>query len=203
MSRTKAARIASAIALLSLLLAACGGGGRSGSESESAPVATTDGSDPVVGETAADPTIDLAVAEADADPMDDLCSLIPADAAATALQAPVDGGTSKSSSTFDNASCRYRATDADASLTIWYHPHVVRDEWDETLVKTGMIDQQPIDELGDAAYVRLETSTAQETKLAVFAGGHIVWVIVASPADPGARAAAAESVARTVLAALA
>ncbi len=203
MSRMHTARLASAIVPLALALAACGssGAGQAGQVTAQDAAATATATATAMTVEATGSAVD--VPPADVDPMGDLCALVPAATAATALAEPVDAGTSKGSATFDNASCRYLATGSASSLTVWYHPVVTRDEWTASMTKTGMADQRPVDGIGDAAYLRLEAAGGDETKLAVYASGHTVWVIVASPADPLARAAAAESIARLVLGAVA
>ena len=201
MSTFQVARTASVIALLALSIAGCAAGGSGDAASDEAQTAVAAATtDAPVSTTAPDTAAE--VPAPDADPLADLCAYLPPDAAAMALGEPVDGGTAKHGAAFDNASCRYQATGSSVSLTIWFHPDLTRDDWEATMVKTGMADQEVVSGIGESAYRRIGSSTSSEIKLTAFETDHDVWVIIAGAHESDAMSTALETIALSVLAAV-
>ena len=201
MSTFQVARNASVIALLALSIAGCAADGSGDAASDEAQTAVAAANtDAPVPSTAPDTVAEVNAPAAD--PLADLCAYLPPDAAATVLGQPVDGGTAKHGAAFDNASCRYLATGSSASLTIWYHPDLERGDWEATLVKTGMADQEVVSGIGESAYRRIGSSTSSEIKLTAFETDHDVWVIIAGAHEPAALSTAVEAIALSVLAAV-
>jgi hypothetical protein len=198
MSRTDVLRGATAIALLATTLAGCGSGTGS-SPTGTGPVRPTATVDHV-----ADAPVPVPVT-AGAFDLDDpagLCAIFPADRAAAALGEPVGPASATHSSTFANTSCHYDSTGSDASVTVWYHPGLVRTEWERQMAKIGMTPEMSVAGIGEAAYRLDPTATHPRVKLTAFEGDHDVWVIIADVADITTIASTAEREARDLLAAV-
>ena len=160
---------------LALLVAACGG----------APVATPAGVDetgaPVASTvtSAAPSTEDRASTGSANEP----CTILSADQAIAILGEAVGTGVAKTDTTFGNASCRYTSSASTATVALWLHPSMDRDEWDASMVKLGMTPEMALPELGEAAY-RYVGRTTHRTKIAVFDVGHDFYLDIANAAHP-------------------
>ena len=197
MSRTRVLQGVASLAFVATLLAACGSGGQ--------PAATADGAVPSASQapgSASTPTPARGTA-LDLDGSIGLCAIFPSDRAAAALGEPVGAGSATHSTTFSNASCHYESTASDASITVWYHPGLTRDDWERSMAKIGMTAEMSVPGIGQAAYRQDRKTANPRVKLAAFEDDHDVWVIIAKTADISVLAATAEQEARVLLVAVA
>ena len=140
MSRIDVLRGAIAVALLATTLAGCGSGTGS-SQTATDPV----GASATVGQVANAPVPEPVAGGAfDLDDPAGLCAIFPAERAAAALGEPVGPGSATHSSTFANTSCHYDSAASDASITVWYHPGLVRTEWERQMAKIGMTPEMSV-----------------------------------------------------------
>ncbi len=186
---------------LALVVAACGGGtsnpgGSSGGDASSSQAAA---GQPAASTPAGEPSGEP---QGDSQGAGGLCDYLSREAAATALGEAVDEGVASSSSIAGSDMCRYTATASDHTILIEHSAGNTRAAWDVSMTKTGMIEEQPLADLGEAAYRSTDAVFGPGTRLAAFDHGTAIWVVILTDADPATVYAAAEAVAHDLLAAV-
>jgi len=183
---------------IALLVAACGGGSAA---NPSSPGGSAGGN-----ESGGDQPAASAPADALADEPEGaggLCDLLPQASAEAALGEPVDGGTYKKSSISGTDICRYTATGSEHALQIEFKGDVSMADWEDAVGGAGMLDEQPIDGIGEVAYRSDNAVLGPGTRLVAFDHGTTIWVVMYTDHEPSAVFSAAESVAKDLLVALA
>jgi len=180
---------------LCIALAACGGSaGGAGAPAAGGPAATTGSSD---GSTSGGSASGGSGSEASG-----LCEVVTAEQAAAALGEPVGVGVAKRSSLTGTYMCRYTATGSQNVIQIEYLEDQTRAGWEEAIGNVGMLDETRLDGIGEVAYRADDAALAAGTRLAAFDHGKAIWVVIYKDGDDAAIFAAAETVARDLLASL-
>jgi hypothetical protein len=131
-----------------------------------------------------------------------LCELVTAEQAAAALGEPVGVGVAKKSSLTGTSICRYTATGSENAIQIEYLEDQTRAGWEEAIGNVGMLDETRLDGIGEVAYRADDAALGAGTRLAAFDQGKAIWVVIYKDGDDAAIFAAAETVARELLASL-
>ena len=181
---------------LALLVAACGGGSAANPGGGSAGGNGSGGGQPAASAPADEPADEPEGAGG-------LCDLLPQDSAEVALGEPVDGGTYKKSSISGTDICRYTATGSEHAIQIEFKGDVSMADWEHAVGGAGMLDEQPIDGIGEVAYRSDNAVLGPGTRLVAFDHGTTIWVVMYTDHEPAAVFSAAESVAKDLLVALA
>jgi hypothetical protein len=185
---------------LGIVLAACGGSAAgAGAPAGGGPAATAGSSD---GSTSGGSTSGGSTSGGSASEASGLCELFTAEQAAAALGEPVGVGVAKKSSLTGTYICRYTATGSENVIQIEYLTDQTRAGWEEAIGNVGMLDETRLDGIGEVAYRADDAALSAGTRLAAFDQGKAIWVVIYKDGDDAAIFAAAETVARELLASL-
>lgn len=184
---------------LALLVAACGGGSAGASSNPGGSSGGNgSGGDPSGQPAASAPADDPGEAQG----AGGLCDLLPQADAAAALGEPVDGGTYKRSSISGTDICRYTATGSEHMIQIEHSAGETLASWEEAIDGAGMLDEEPLTGIGEAAYRSDNAVFGPGTRLTAYGSGSSIWVVIASDADQATVFETAEAVAKDLLAAV-
>ena len=149
------------------------------------------------------PTAEASAAAAGLDSPLGLCSLVSQEAATAALGEAVGPGEPDRSSTFsDSYHCRYTATGSDSVLDLQVDPGESREDWEGHMSDVGLDDETALTGIGEAALRPDDAVLGPGTRLSAYVDGYSIWVVMYTAADPETVYAAAEQVARDLIAEL-
>ena len=182
-------------ALLTLALAACGGGGTDASQDSAAS------SDPEAASLPAEASDDAATSEAtgEAASADGLCAMVPIDEVETALGMTTDGGIGDESFLSGGTTCRFTG-DEEHVLDVSFSEQT-RDEWFEAIETVGLTDEVVVG-VGEEAYRAPETALGGPgARFTAWADGREVGVTIYSDEPQEVTFSAAQAIAVAILAA--
>lgn len=132
-----------------------------------------------------------------------VCAIVPRTAIEGLLGVALADGVATDQGMVSGASCRYASQDGDTRVAIWVHQPLTRADWDGSMAKLGMDEDEPVAGLGEAALIHGGTPLRPRARLSAFEADHDVWVDITGAPDQDAATAAVQTLARQVLTALA